>query len=164
ELGEPDSYGRSRPVPVRGSEFEMECSTVIAAIGQIVNRSVAEREGLQVMGWGIAAHEKTLATNLPGVFAGGDAVLGSDLAVRAVAAGRIAAASIHQFLRGEPITGEPAMRDIAMHPVDEGERAAIFRAIEKAARVRLPEIPLERRVATFDEVEQGLLDDAAQRE
>jgi NADPH-dependent glutamate synthase beta subunit-like oxidoreductase len=79
----------------------MECSTVIAAIGQAVDRTLAEREGLEVTGWGIQTDETTLATNLPGVFAGGDAVLGADLAVRAVAAGRIAAASIDQYLRGE---------------------------------------------------------------
>ena len=56
------------------------------------------------------------------------------------------------------------MRDIAMHPVDEGERAAIFRAIESADRVRLPEIPLTRRLASFDEVELGLNAADAQRE
>ena len=88
----------------------IECSTVIAAIGQSVDRSLAEREGLRVTGWGIAADEHTLATNLPGVFAGGDAVLGADLAVRAVAAGRMAAASIDQFLRGEAVAGEARIR------------------------------------------------------
>ena len=127
-----DGAGR---VPVEGSDFTIECSTVIAAIGQSVERALAEREGLRVTGWGIAADEKTLATNLPGVFAGGDAVLGADLAVRAVAAGRMAAASIHQYLTAQPVTGEPAMAGIAMRPVDDAERAAIFRAIEKAARV-----------------------------
>ena len=81
----------------------------------------------------------------PRVFAGGDAVLGADLAVRAVAAGRMAAASIHQFLSGETVTGEPAMAAIAMRPMDDAERAAIFRSIERAARVRAPEIPMERR-------------------
>jgi formate dehydrogenase major subunit len=164
EVGEPDASGRRRPVPVEGSEFYVECSAVIAAIGQAVDRSVAGREGLRVTGWGIAADEKTLATNLAGVFAGGDAVLGADLAVRAVAAGRIAAASIGQFLRGEAVTGEPAMRDIAMQPVDDGERAAIFRAIEKAARVRMPEIDRERRLASFDEIANGLPEADAQRE
>ena len=153
ELGEPDESGRRRPVPVDGSEFYVECSTVIAAIGQAVERSLAEREGLRVTGWGIDADEKTLATNLPGVFAGGDAVLGADLAVRAVAAGRIAAASIDQFLKGEAVTGEPAMIDIAMRPVDDGERAAIFRAIEKAARVHMPEIDMR---APTGELRRGL--------
>jgi formate dehydrogenase major subunit len=163
-LGEPDASGRRRPVPVEGSEFAMACSSVIAAIGQSVERALAEREGLGVTAWGIAAEAHTLATNLPGVFAGGDAVLGADLAVRAVAAGRIAAASIHQYLSGEAVTGEPAIAGIAMQPVDDAERAAIFRAIESAARVATAELPMERRLASFDEVEQGLADSDAARE
>lgn len=163
-LGEPDASGRRRPVALPGSDVAIECSTVIAAIGQAVERGRAEREGLRVTGWGIAVDERTLATNLPGVFAGGDAVLGADLAVRAVAAGRIAASSIHQYLSGQPVTGEPAMAAIALRPVDDDERAAIFRAIERAARVRLPEISIERRLASFDEVEQALSDGDAARE
>jgi formate dehydrogenase major subunit len=163
-LGEPDASGRARAVAVPGSEAAMECSTVIAAIGQAVERSLPEREGLHVTGWGIAADEHTLATNLTGVFTGGDAVLGADLAVRAVAAGRMAAASIHQYLSGEPVTGEPAMAGIALRPVDDVERAAIFRTIERAGRVPMPEIPIERRLASFDEVEQGLPDGDAVRE
>ena len=164
ELGSPDASGRRRPVPVAGSEFVVECSAVIAAIGQAVDRTVAEREGLRVTGWGIAADPATLATNLRGVFAGGDAVLGADLAVRAVAAGRLAAASIDQFLRGEAVVGEPSMRDIAMRPVDDEERAEIFRAIERAARVPMPEIGMDRRLTSFDEVATGLPDTDAERE
>ncbi len=163
-LGEPDASGRRTPVPVEGSDFTIACSTVIAAIGQSVERALAEREGLRVTAWGIAVEEKTLATSLPGVFAGGDAVLGADLAVRAVAAGRIAAASIHQYLTGQPVIGEPAMAGIAMQPVDDAERAAIFRAIESAARVHAAQIPMERRVASFDEVEPGLPHPDAARE
>jgi formate dehydrogenase major subunit len=163
-LGEPDASGRRRPVALDGSDFTMECSSVIAAIGQSVDRSLAEREGLEVTARGIAADERTLETNLPGVFAGGDGVLGADLAVRAVAAGRMAAAAIHQFLSGEPVTGEPAMTAIAMRPVDDAERAAIFRAIEQAARVGAPEIPIERRLASFDEVKNRLPDEDAVRE
>jgi formate dehydrogenase major subunit len=163
-LGEPDASGRRRPVAVEGSDFVIECSTVIAAIGQAVERGLAEHEKLRVTGWGIAADEKTLATNLPGVFAGGDAVLGADLAVRAVAAGRIAAASIHQYLSGQPVIGEPATANIAMRPVDDAERAAIFRSIEKAQRVTTPQIPMERRLVSFDEVEGGLAAQDATRE
>jgi formate dehydrogenase major subunit len=155
-LGEPDASGRRSPVPVEGSDFTVACSTAIAAIGQSVERSLAEREGLRVTARGIAADPGTLTTDLPGVFAGGDAVLGADLAVRAVAAGRIAAASIHQYLTGQAVTGEPAIAGIAMQPVDDAERAAIFRAIEKADRVHAPEIPMERRLTSFDEVEHAL--------
>ena len=64
-LGEPDASGRRRPVEIDGSDFTIECSTAIAATGQSVERSLAEREGLAVTAWGIAADEKTLATNLP---------------------------------------------------------------------------------------------------
>lgn len=164
QLGEPDASGRRRPVPVEGSEFLLECSAVIAAVGQSVQRDLAAAEGLQTTKWGIAADERTLSTNLPGVFAGGDAVLGADLAVRAVAAGRMAAFSMDQYLRGEPLTGEPHMANVALRPIDESERAAMFRAIEQAARVPMPEIPLERRVMTFEEVDLGLTDDGAHRE
>jgi formate dehydrogenase major subunit len=163
-LGDPDASGRRKPVPIAGSELVVECSTVIAAIGQTVERSLAEREGLQVSGWGIAADERTLATNLPGVFAGGDAVLGADVAVRAVAAGRIAAASIHQYLTGDVPGGEPAMTAIAFRPMDDEERAAIFRAVETSTRVPMPEIDVARRRASFDEVQTGLPEAQALRE
>jgi formate dehydrogenase major subunit len=152
-LGEPDASGRRSPVPVEGSDFAVTSSTVIAAIGQSVERPLAEREGLRVTAWGIFADPHTMATSIPGVFAGGDAVLGADLAVRAVAAGRMAAASIHQHLSGEAVAGEPVSTGVAMRPVDDSERAAIFRAIEQASRVPLPEIPMERRRTSFDEVE-----------
>jgi formate dehydrogenase major subunit len=164
QLGAPDASGRRRPVPVEGSDFTMECSAVIAAIGQSVMRVLAEREGIAVTAWGIAANDRTLATNLPGVFAGGDAVLGADLAVRAVAAGRMAAASIDQYLNGREVTGEPATNDIALRPVDDAERAEIFREIERAARVRLPEIPMELRLSSFVEVEGRMPDEEAASE
>jgi len=164
QLGEPDASGRRRPLAIPDSEFEVECDTVIAALGQSVERALAESEGVEVTGWGIAADPKTLATNLPGVFAGGDAVLGADLAVRAVAAGRIAAASIDQYLGGQPVTGVRELTRVAMRPIDDAERAAIFRGIEKAARVPTATLDMERRRASFDEVDLGLGDDVARRE
>lgn len=163
-LGEPDASGRPRPVPIEGSGFTISCSAVIAAIGQAVDRGPAESDGLRVTGWWLAAEDRTFATNLPGVFAGGDAVLGADLAVRAVAAGRMAAASIDQYLRGEPVTGEPLAASIAMRPVDDAERAAMFRAIERAPRVRTAELPMERRRTGFEDVDGGLTAETAARE
>ena len=109
-LGEPDASGRRSPVPVEGSDFAVPCSTAIAAIGQSVERVLAQSEGLRVTGWGIFSDPHTMATSASGVFAGGDAVLGADLAVRAVAAGRMAAASIHQYLSGEPRHGRAGHR------------------------------------------------------
>ncbi|MCG6925388.1 MAG: FAD-dependent oxidoreductase [Acidobacteria bacterium] len=164
ELGEPDDSGRRRPVPIPGSEFEVECDTVIAAVGQAVDRTVAEHEGLELTAWGLAVDEKTMATNLPGVFAGGDAVLGADLAVRAVAAGRIAAVSIDQHLNGQPVTGPEELAAIALRPIDDEEQAALFRNIEQAERVPTPTLDLERRLGSFEEIDLGLDDAQARRE
>jgi formate dehydrogenase major subunit len=164
ELGEPDASGRRRPVPVPGSEFAVGCDTAIAAVGQEVDRERASAEGLALTGRGLAADPRTLATDHPGVFAGGDAVLGADLAVRAVAAGRIAAVSIDQYLSGRPVTGPEDLVAIALRPVDEEERAAIFREIEKAKRVETPTLDGERRLAGFEEIDQGLDDEPARRE
>jgi len=164
ELGAPDASGRRRPVPVPGSELEFACDTVIAAVGQSVDREAAEAEGLALTEWGLAVEEKSLATRLPGVFAGGDAVLGADLAVRAVAAGRIAAASIDQLLTGRPVTGPEEEVAIALRPIDDEERAAVFRAIEQAERVSTPTLALERRTSTFEEIDRGLEDEQARRE
>ena len=134
QAGAPDGSGRRQPIPIAGSEFTIECSALVAAIGQMVDRSVAERDGLQVSGSGIAVNETTLETSIRGVFAGGDAVLGADLAVRAVAAGRMAAVSIDQFVRGDAVTGEQAPWHIAMQPIDDDERAAMFREVERSGR------------------------------
>jgi formate dehydrogenase major subunit len=164
ELGEPDDSGRRRPVPVAGSDFEVPCDTVIAAVGQAVDRELARGEGLELTGWGLAVDQKTLATSLPGVFAGGDAVLGADLAVRAAAAGRLAAVSIDQHLEGQPVTGPEERAAISLRPVDDEEQAAIFREIEKSERVATPTLELELRMSTFDEVDRGLGDEDARRE
>jgi formate dehydrogenase major subunit len=155
-LGEPDASGRRRPVPQPGTEFTIECTSVIAAIGQSVDTSLAERAGLEVSRWGIAADEKTLATNLPDVFAGGDAVLGADLAVRAVAAGRIAAVSIDQYLTGRPVTGPEDLTSVEMRAVSDEERAAIFREIERSPRPQTKTLDMNRRLTSFDEVDGGL--------
>ena len=156
ELGEADSSGRRRPVPVQGSEFTVSCSTVIAAIGQSVDLSLAEGEGLGTSRWGISTDPKTLETSIPGVFAGGDVVLGADLAVRAVAAGRIAAVAIDQFLNKEPVVGLGDKTSVEMRALSEEEKANLFREIEKSARPHQASIGVERRVSSFDEVELGL--------
>jgi formate dehydrogenase major subunit len=164
ELGEPDASGRRRPVPVAGSDFPVECDAVIAAVGQAVDRERAGAEGLALTDRGLAADPRTLATTLPGVFAGGDAVLGADLAVRAVAAGRVAAVSIDQYLSGRPVTGPEDLVAIALRPVDDDERAAILREIEKAKRVETPLLEPERRIQGFEEIDRGLDDEPARRE
>jgi glutamate synthase (NADPH/NADH) small chain len=107
-LGEPDSSGRRRPVPVKGSEFIMEIDTVIVAIGNkpnpLVPRTTPE---LNVSKWGtVITDPKTMATSITGVFAGGDIVSGAATVILAMGQGRIAARSIDAYVRGEPLPQE----------------------------------------------------------
>ncbi len=164
ELGPPDQSGRPRPVPVAGSEVAVEATCVIAAIGQIVETGELEATGLTLSPRGIRVNPMTLATNLEGVFAGGDAVTGADLAVRAIAAGRLAAVSIDQFLNGRPVQGDPEMLSVVMGKLNDEELAEFFREIEETPRVPMPELPIEERVKGFAEVELGLSEDAAIKE
>lgn len=100
ELGEPDSSGRRRPVPIPGSEFELPLSVAIMAIGTSANPIVqSTTPGLETNKRGyIAANPDTQRTSRKGVFAGGDIVTGSATVILAMGAGRRAAASIHEFL------------------------------------------------------------------
>jgi formate dehydrogenase major subunit len=164
ELGPPDQSGRARPVPIPGSEFEVEATSVIAAIGQAVDVTDRDAAGLTLTKWGIAVDARTLATNLPGVFAGGDAVTGPDLAVRAVAAGKLAAASLDQFLRGQPVVGAPESVNVLMGKLTEEELAVFLREIEEIPRAAMPHLPMERRRTTFEEVELGFTPEMAARE
>lgn len=163
-LGKPDESGRARPLPVPGSEFTLTATCVIAAIGQTVETGSFAAGTLALAQRGIAVNPATLATNLEGVFAGGDAVTGADLAVRAVASGRLAAVSIDQYLGGRPVQGDPEMMTVLMAKMDEEELAEFFREIEESPRAHMPELPVTERVRSFEEVELGLSDHAAVRE
>ena len=164
ELGPPDESGRARPVPIAGSEFQAQATCVIAAIGQSVDFHAKDAANLKLFQWGIAADPKTLATNLAGVFAGGDAVTGPDLAVRAVAAGKLAAASLDQYLSGKKVIGAPQHVNAIMGKLSEDELAAFLRGIEQGPRAPMPQLPMDKRRTTFAEVELGFPADAAVRE
>jgi len=100
ELGEPDSSGRRRPVPIKGSEFVIDCDMVIPALGNQANPLLtSSMKGLELNKWGnIVANPETGATNLPGVYAGGDIVTGAATVIQAMGAGKIAARSIDAYL------------------------------------------------------------------
>ncbi len=102
QLGEPDESGRRRPVPIKGSEFEMEIDTVIVAIGNGPNPILLETiEGLKLDRRGnIVADEKTGQTNIKDIFAGGDIVTGAATVIAAMGAGKQAARAIDKYLRG----------------------------------------------------------------
>ena len=86
-----------------------------------------------------------------------------DLAPRTFA-GRIAAESIDQFLAGGPVRGPRELTSIAMRPMDDGERAEIFRNIEQAQRVKTRTLDPAQRVRSFDEIDPGLDDEQVRLE
>lgn len=100
ELGEPDQSGRRSPVPVKGSEFEIETDTVIMALGTSSNPLIASTtEGLEQNRRGGIVADEHGATTRAGVFAGGDAVTGAATVILAMGAGRTAAAAIDEYLK-----------------------------------------------------------------
>lgn len=100
ELGEPDASGRRSPVPVEGSEFEMETDTVIMALGTTSNPLIAKTtSGLETTRRGGIVADETGETSRPGVFAGGDAVTGAATVILAMGAGRTAAKAIDNYIK-----------------------------------------------------------------
>ena len=100
ELGEPDSSGRRRPVPIEGSEYSFPIDCVVMAVGQGPNPVLLQTTpDLELNRWGcIAANTETGATSKPGVFAGGDIVTGGATVILAMGAGRDAANAIDEYL------------------------------------------------------------------
>jgi glutamate synthase (NADPH/NADH) small chain len=101
ELGEPDASGRRRPIPIEGSEYDMEVDTVVMALGTSPNPIVfTESSGLERTRWGtVVADEETGKTTKDRVWAGGDAVTGTATVISAMGAGKRAAADIDRTLR-----------------------------------------------------------------
>ena len=99
ELGEPDDSGRRRPVPIEGSEFQIDVDTVIVAIGNAANPLIRQTTpGLEFNKWGNIVVDEKCKTSLQGVYAGGDIVSGAATVILAMGHGRIAAAAINEYL------------------------------------------------------------------
>ena len=100
ELGEPDDSGRRRPVPIKGSEFDIEVDAVVVAIGQSPNPLMREATPeLKTQSWGgIIVDDETCATSVDGVYAGGDAVSGAATVILAMGAGKTAAAAMLEYM------------------------------------------------------------------
>ncbi len=103
-LGECDASGRCSPVPIEGSNFMIKADAVIPAISQKVNPGASEGTNLAMTKWGtFEVDPETLQSNIPWVFAGGDAVLGPQTAAKAVHQGRVAAGSMQRFIEGRAL-------------------------------------------------------------
>ena len=102
ELGEPDASGRRSPVPIEGSNYDIDVDTVVIAIGQSPNPLIRHTTpGLDVQKWGgIIVDEETMESSKDGVYAGGDTVTGAATVILAMGAGKKAAAAIDKKLRG----------------------------------------------------------------
>jgi len=133
-LGEPDESGRRRPVPEPGSEFEIEADMVVYAIGTNANPIIGQTSKLKLDKRGYIAADASLATSIPGVFAGGDIVTGAATVIEAMGAGRRAARGMKAFL---------GLRDTdSIYQDRPAEPVATLFGIDRAehgyARVRLP--------------------------
>jgi len=110
ELGEPDDSGRRRPVPKPGTEFTIPLDTFIVAIGTRANPLLAKTVpelALNEKGY-IVVDPETMATSIPGVFAGGDITTGSATVIEAIGAGRRAAQAIDRYLNSQASRGVTA--------------------------------------------------------
>jgi NADPH-dependent glutamate synthase beta subunit-like oxidoreductase len=167
ELGEPDASGRRRPVPVAGSETLLATDMVISAIGQAPDVSFAAAaeaplNELKTTRWStIDVNPATLQTNIPYLFAAGDAATGPALVVDAIGGGRRAARSIHQFIMGQPVTAE----DYELNKQVMAE--TLFKQVSgivRRPRAEMVELPVAERIRSFIEVDQVLTEEAARGE
>ena len=149
-LGDLDSSGRRKPVPIEGSEYVIPLDTLIVAIGEKPEVDGFESNGIEISGSGtIVVDTKTFMTSRTGVFAGGDAVSGPNTVVQALAVGRNAAAVIDRFLNGEELAqpGTTKLPEVYIEPVELEETQ------EDAVRARPPTLPVEARRQSCAEVE-----------
>jgi len=188
-LGEPDASGRRRPEPVPGSEFVVECDTVIPAIGQDPDLSfIPENMGIDITKWNTVVTKyiplkdaagkelkdgmgnplvRTLITDLDGVFAGGDAEIGPLTVVACIGNAHRAARVIQRWLEeGKAyLTDDELMEDILTNlPVyDKGE---VVPWLDSVAREHQAEVHGRERASkgNYQEVELGFVDSQAVRE
>jgi len=103
QLGEPDDSGRRRPIKIPGSEFTVDCQTVLVAIGQSPNPLVPmTTPDMKVTKWGTVAVDEDGRTSKKGVFAGGDIASGAATVILAMGDGKRAAKAMHKFMMEDP--------------------------------------------------------------
>lgn len=157
QLGEPDSSGRRRPIPIDGAVYEKEYDFVIKAIGEEADRKVLSSEYLGEDGWPFA-DKKTAAMKVNGVFAGGDFIQGPSTVVEAESWAQRAAESIDRFLKGEDIN----VREIPPKTVS-------FMLIntdyfDKEKKVHPAILSVNERIETFEEEVKTLEEEMAIKE
>src|SRR4030043_1135282 len=158
-LGEPEKDGRRRPIPMDGTEFEIDIDLLIPAVSQSPDISFLPEEiGLEISKWDrLSVNPETFETNVRGIFAGGVLVTGPRDVIRVIADGRKAALSIHTYLSGEKVEKRPAY----FTSVPEVE---IEPNLEKIPRQEMDTLPVRERTSLETEVELGFLKEVAVKE
>jgi formate dehydrogenase (NADP+) beta subunit len=156
---EPDARGRIGVKPIPGTEATLPCTTVIAAIGQEVQKGALTRDdGVKMNKWGcVEVDETTLATTREGVFAGGDGASGPSTLIHAMAAGLQAARAIDDYLQFGEVRFVPRAR---MRRILNAHKMLASDSIEYPVRslhrVHHPELSPEIRKQMFEEVEKNI--------
>jgi formate dehydrogenase major subunit len=157
KLGEPDSSGRRRPIPLEGSEFELPCNMAVSAIGQATDlEGLKELRGgrIDLTKWNtFVIDPETLATNVKGVFAGGDAADdGPTVVIDAIADGQRAARAIDAYLKGANIPPRPFVvtKEFWAKP-----GKAELGDVKESPRHEVHQIDVEARRGSFAEVATG---------
>ncbi|MCG2760367.1 MAG: FAD-dependent oxidoreductase, partial [Candidatus Delongbacteria bacterium] len=170
ELGAPDESGRRRPIPVQGSELDIELDYILAAIGQKTDVDFVENikphsEGeFKLNKWGdIDTNPKTLQTGAKNIFAAGDAVTGAATLVEAIAQGRLAARSCHQYLTGQKIVGETSEFVSKKDNFEDQNSSDYKNEFYPQFREEMPVLPANLR-KNFNEVELGYTCEQAENE
>ena len=153
-----DDKGRFNPQFESGSESQIDCDTVILAIGQAPNLDfLGPSSQIEITPRGLIGVDRTnLMTSVPGIFAGGDCVFGPRLIIDSVADGKRAAVGIDEFLRGEK-HADPLLE------VEVLDRHQMITNYMEIARHSVPMVPLERRTGVT-EVEIGFNETTAMEE
>jgi len=159
QLGQPEKDGRRRPIPIDGSDFEIDIDLLIPAVSQSPDLSFLPEEiGLEISRWDrLAVNPETFQSNIRGIFAGGDFVTGPRDVIRVIADGRRAALSIHAYLSEETFRKRPAYFS---HVPEVG----IERDLEKIPRQKIDTLPLKERKSIHEEVELGFSREGAAKE
>ena len=163
-LGEPDASGRRRPVTIPGSEFFAEADTVIAAVGQAPDLSFLPPDSaLERTRWEtLVVDGNRLATNILGVFAGGDFVAGPAMVIDAIAAGRRGAIAIDKYLRDD--TSRVEMYDLKPSVIEEKVEREEEESWEPQFRPQITLLPAKERRGSFKETELAFSEEDARRE
>ncbi|MFB0525646.1 MAG: FAD-dependent oxidoreductase [Phycisphaerae bacterium] len=162
KLGDIDSSGRRRPVPIPGTEFTIALDTLIVAIGERPDSDYLASMGLELdKGGRLHVDGKTLCTNRKGVFAGGDLVTGPNTVVDAIAAGRKAAGVIDRYVCGQELAEPPRVKlpEVFLEPA-----AVSDEEFEDVPRVEPATLDAKSRKKSFAEVELPLSVEEAKRE